>query len=83
MQAATDDIEFTGHSIHASAKKHDIATSNIHYCINGLSNTKHRGHVTVMTEEKEDEVVEWCKEMVELGHGLEIIQLKSTVSQIC
>ena len=36
-----------------------------------------------MTEDEEAEVVEWCKEMAQLGHGLELIQLKSTVSQIC
>ena len=28
-------------------------------------------------------MVEWCKEMAQLGHGLELIQLKSTVTQIC
>lgn len=36
-----------------------------------------------MTEEEEAEVAEWCKEMAQLGHGLELIQLKSTVTQIC
>ena len=82
MLVAIDEIEFKGYSIHASTKKHGIAASNIHYWINGLTNTKRRVHVTVMTEEEEDEVVEWCKEMAQLGHGLEIIQLKSTVAQI-
>ena len=36
-----------------------------------------------MIEEEEDEVVEWCKEMAQLGHGLELIQLKSIIAQIC
>ena len=81
MLATIDDIEFKGYSICASAKKHGIAASNIQYWINGLTNTKRRGPVTVMTEEEEDEVVEWCKEMAQLGHGLELI-LKSIVAQI-
>ena len=34
-----------------------------------------------MTEQEEEEVKVWYKEMVELGHGLELIQLKSTTSQ--
>lgn len=72
MLAAIDDIEFKGHLTRASAKKHGIAASNIHYWINGLTNTKRRGHITVMIEE----------EMDELGHGLELIQLKSIVAQI-
>ena len=83
MLATIDDINFNGHSIRASTKKHGIDASNIHYWINGLTKTKRRGSVTVMTEEEEAEVVEWCKEMAQLGHGLEIIQLKSTVAQIC
>ena len=82
MLAAIDDIDFKGYSIRASAKKLDIAASNIYYWINGLTNTKCRGPITVMTEEEEDEVVEWCKEMAQLGHGLELIQLKSIVAQI-
>ena len=40
-----------------------MATFNIHYWINGLTNTKHIGLVTVMNKEEEDELVEWCKDM--------------------
>ena len=76
-------IEFKGYSIYASTKNHGIATSNIHYWINGLTNTKRRGPVIVMTEEEEDELVDWCKKMAQLGHRLQLIQLKSTVAQIC
>ena len=61
MLAAIDDIEFNGYSVRASAKKHTIPPSSIHYWINGLTHTKRRGPVTVMTEEEEAEVVEWCK----------------------
>ena len=77
------DIEFKGYSICASTKKNGIAASNVHYWINGLTNTKRRGPVIVMTEEEEDEVVKWCKEIPQLGHGLELIQPKSTITQIC
>ena len=61
MLAAIDDIEFNGYSVRASAKKHTIPPSSIHYWINGLTHTKRRGPVTVMTEEEEAEAVEWCK----------------------
>ena len=64
-------------------KKHGIPASSIHYWINGLTHTKHRGPLTVMTEEEEAMVVEWYKEMTQLGYELELIQLKSKVSQIC
>lgn len=36
-----------------------------------------------MTKEEEVKLVEWCKEMAQLGHGLGLIQLKSIVSQVC
>ena len=80
MTAAIYDIEFKGYLIRSSAKKHGIVASNIYYWINGLNNTKRRGSVKVMIEEEEDEVVEWCKEMAQLGNGLELIQLKSTIA---
>jgi len=35
-----------------------------------------------MTKEEEDKVVEWCKEMAQLEHKLELIQIKSTITQI-
>jgi len=63
MLVAIDDIEFNGYLVQASAKKHGIPPSSIHYWINGLTHTKRRGPLTVMTEEEEAEVVEWCKEM--------------------
>jgi len=83
MLVAIEDIEFNGFSIWASTKKHGIPPSSIHYWINGPTHTKCRGPLTVMAKEEEVEVVEWCKEMAQLGHGLELIQLKSTVDQIC
>lgn len=70
MLVAIDDIEFNGYSVRASTKKHGIPPSSIHYWINGLTHTKCRGPLTVMIEEEEAEVVEWCKEMAQLGHGL-------------
>ena len=33
-------------------------------------------------EQEEEEVVLWGKDMAQLGHGLELIQLKSTIAQI-
>ena len=39
--------------------------------------------MTMMITEEEEEVVVWCKDMVGMGHGMELIQLKSIVVQIC
>jgi len=83
MLVAINDIEFYGYLVQTSTKEHGIPPSSIHYWINALTHTKLRGPLTVMTEEEEAEVVKWSKEMAQLGHGLEFIQLKSTVAQIC
>jgi hypothetical protein len=32
---------------------------------------------------EEEEIVQWCKDMVECGHKLEMIQLKSHVPPLC
>ena len=37
----------------------------------------------MLTEQGEEEVVSWCKEMVDMGLRLELIQLKLNVAQIC
>ena len=38
--------------------------------------------MTIMIIEEEEEVVVWCKDMVGMGLGMELIQLKSTIVQI-
>ena len=58
-----------------------IAPTSMHYSLNGLIHTKRKGSLTVLIEHKDEEVV-WCKEMTDMGHGLELIQLKSNVAQI-
>lgn len=65
-----------------SAKNHSISPSSVHYWINELSHTKHREPLIVITEEEEVDVLQSCKNMDQLGHGLELIKLKSITSQI-
>ena len=45
-----------------------------------MIHTKNKGALTVMST-KEEEVVFWCKEMVYMSHGMELIQLKLNVAQ--
>lgn len=47
----------------------------------GTTTTTVRGPCTILSVE-EDEVVQWCEDMAEIGHGLQISQLQSTVAQI-
>jgi transposase-like protein len=78
-----DDVEFNGYLVRDTMKKYGIAPTSLHYWLNGLTHTKRKGPLIVLTEQEEVEVVAWCKEMVELGHGIELIQLKANVAQIC
>ena len=80
VMKAIDDVEFNGYSIRAIAKKYGIAPTSMHYWINGLTHTKRKGHLIMLTEQEEAKVVVWCKEMVDMGHGVELIQLKENVA---
>ena len=49
----------------------------------GQYQNKRRVLLIVLTKEEEEEVVIWCKEMTNMGNGLDLIQLKSKMAQIC
>jgi len=35
-----------------------------------------------MLIEKKEEIVDWCKDILEIGHDLELIQLKANVTPL-
>ena len=82
MENAVEDVEDNCFSIRASARKWGIPVSSLSYWLSGLTTTKTRGPPTILSLEEELEVVEWCKDLAQLGRGLEVIQLKSHVAQI-
>ncbi|XP_059077024.1 MFS-type transporter clz9-like [Cryptomeria japonica] len=83
MECAMKDVEDNSYSIRAVGKKWGIPTSTLIFWLSGLTTTKRRGPPMILSLEEELEIVDWCKDMVQLGHGLEIIQLKSHVAHIC
>ncbi|XP_057842521.2 uncharacterized protein LOC131051937 [Cryptomeria japonica] len=83
MECAMKDVEDNSYSIRAAVKKWGIPASSLTYWLSGLTTTKRRGPPTILSLEEEIEIVDWCKDMAQLGHELEIIQLKSHVAHIC
>ena len=53
------------------------------YWINGCTHKKQKGPLTKLTKQEEEEVVVWWKDMAQLGNGLELIQVKFIVGQMC
>jgi hypothetical protein len=53
MMKAITDVIFNGYSIRAAAKKYGIAPTSMHYWLNGLTHTKRKGPLTVLTEQEE------------------------------
>jgi hypothetical protein len=47
--------------------------ANVHYWLNGLTHTKRKRLPIILTRDEKEEIVKWCKEMVDMGHGLERI----------
>ena len=62
-----DDVEFHGYYIRV------VATS-MHYWLIGLTHTKRKGPLIVLTKQEEEELVIWCKEMDYMSHGVELLQ---------
>ena len=81
MEHAIEDVKDNYFSIRGAEKKWRIPVSSLSYWLGGLT-TKTKGPPTILTLEEELEVVEWCKDLAQLGHGLEVIQLKSHVAHI-
>ena len=82
MEHAIEDVEDNYFLIRGSAKKWGIPVSSLSYWLAGLTTTKAKGPLTILSLEEELEVVEWCKDLAQLGRGLEVIQLKSHVAHI-
>ncbi|KAH9292343.1 hypothetical protein KI387_042469 [Taxus chinensis] len=83
MKAAMRDVEENGMSTRKAASKWGIPATNVTDWLYGKRTTKRLGPPTVLTENEEQEIVTWCKDMAELGHGLEVIHLKAYVAHIC
>lgn len=81
MEWALYAIEENEMSIRGTSKKWKIPTATLSKWLGGLATTSKKGSPTVITEEEEHLIVEWCKKMVDVGHGLEIVNLKAKVSQ--
>lgn len=70
-------------SIQGASRKWGIPTATVSKWLGGLTTTSNKGPPTILTIEDEEEIVKWFQEMVAIGHGLDIINLKASVSHIC
>lgn len=82
MEKAIADVEDHHMTIRGSAIKWGILPSSLRSWLNGVTSTKKRGPPTILTDEEEAEIVQWCKDMANIGHGLQVSQLKSTVAHL-
>lgn len=83
MDLALEDAEDYGWSTRGAAKKWGIPTSTLSNWLGGVTTKRRKGPPTVLTEEEESLIIERCKEMAVVGQGLEIVNLKTEVAQIC
>lgn len=82
MEGAVKSVEENNMSIKVVAIKWGMPPSSLREWLLGQTTTNRRVPRTILTEEEETEVVEWCKDMARLGHRLQVNQLQATVSLI-
>ncbi|XP_057859753.2 MFS-type transporter clz9-like [Cryptomeria japonica] len=83
MEGALRDVEDNYMSIRGASRKWGIPIATLSKWLGGLTTTSKKGPPTILTYQEEEQIVQWCQEMASCGHGLEIINLKAVVSQIC
>lgn len=83
MEGAIKDVEDNEYSIRAAANKWGIPNTTLSFWLQGLTTSTKRGSSTILSDEEEMEIVQWCQDMAEMGYGLEITQLKTYVAHIC
>lgn len=82
MKEAITCIEDKHMSLRGTSIKYGIPIASLRVWLMGATTMTVRGPCTILSAEEEDEVVQWWKGMAEIGYGLQISQLQSTISQI-
>ena len=77
MMKVIDDVEYNGYYMRVATNKYGIAPTSMHHQLNGLIHTKGKMPLTVITGHEEEEAVSWCKDIANIVHGIELIQLNS------
>ena len=68
-----DNVKYNEYGLREIANKYEIAPTSMHYWLNGLTHTKRKGPLTVLTKQEEEEIVNCYKGMDNMGHGMELI----------
>ena len=68
-----DNVKYNKYCLREIANKYEIAPTSMHYWLNGLTHTKRKGPLTVLTKQEEEEIVNCYKGMDDMGHGMELI----------
>lgn len=75
-------VEDNNMSVRATSINYGIPNTTLRSWMMEIINTERRGPRTILSIEEEVEVIQWCKDMAEIDHGLQVDQLQSTVVQI-
>jgi DNA polymerase elongation subunit (family B) len=70
MESEISSVEMHNMSIMFVVMKWGIPPNSLRVWLLGITTTKRRGPPTILSKAKESDVVQWCKDMAQMGHGL-------------
>jgi transposase-like protein len=83
MRLAIKEVKKGNESMRKIGEKYNIPASSIRDWISGKTSSKKKGPRTVLSQEEENDIVNWCLQTQQTSHGITFYMLRKKVADVC